>query len=215
MGFLGLFFNVVLFVGFFAYAILTKLDKTLSGPIVVVDSHQDIESLLNPYKPLLGEDFDGYRGHLYRVFSYANHILKGDRSHDKAIATALVFHDIGLWTDNTLAYLEPSWRRAQEKIAADFSQEEQQLVHDIILWHHKITAFDGPHADVVNAVRRADWIDATQGYSRQGMPGTHIDLVSSQIPPQGFYDTLKNFGPKLHGNDYFRIMKDMLSILRF
>ena len=205
-------FAAIVAIGFYA---IRYQDLTIQGDIRVVTHNQDIEDLLATYKTIIGSDLPAYRNHIYRVLTYSLHILHNDETYLPLIATALVYHDIGLWTDHTLAYLEPSSHRAVEGTKNSFLPEEVQLIQDIVYYHHKITPFEGPRAEVVNAVRRADWIDATQGVVHQGMPKANINKVYEMLPPIGFYECLQGFGPKLYGTDYWRIITEMTSILKW
>jgi hypothetical protein len=182
-----------------------------------VTSSRNMESSFKQHEELIGSDYPGYRNHCYRVLSYSLHILHGKvtKPEIKVIEAAIVYHDIGLWTDKTLAYLEPSSLRAAGVFMDEFTSDEMRLLHNIIYWHHKITPFEGPNADIVNAVREADWIDATQGLVHQGMPRKHIEAAYKALPVAGFYDTLANFGPKLYGKDIVRIVREMSSILKW
>ena len=67
-----------------------------------------VEELFAPYRTLIGHDFDGYRNHVYRCITYAMHFLDNAAEYEQMVETAFVYHDIGLWTDQELAYLEPS-----------------------------------------------------------------------------------------------------------
>lgn len=87
----------------------------------------------------------------------------------------------GLWTHHTLAYLESSSEGAMHKLPAGTSQRDSKLVHDIIEQHHKVTSFaqsDSLYSAIVEAVRKADWIDATAGTLSKGMPRVHINKVT-------------------------------------
>ncbi|MEM6254402.1 MAG: hypothetical protein AAF821_15915 [Cyanobacteria bacterium P01_D01_bin.156] len=57
---------------------------------------------------MIGKDFPGYRNHVYRTITYAMHFLGDATAHEQLVETAFVHHDIGLWSDHGLAYLEPS-----------------------------------------------------------------------------------------------------------
>jgi len=173
---------------------------TLSEDIDVVTHSERIDRLLARYAEALGEDYKGYRGHVYRVLSYALHFLGGESRDRGAIETALVYHDIGLWTDREIAYLEPSIRRVKEDNAALRWGYDPELLSDIIFWHHKLTPYRGPNAEVINAVRKADWIDATAAVRGMGMPKACIDKVTTVIPAHGFYQTLRRIGPELTGS---------------
>ena len=172
----------------------------LPDDIQVITRSDRVERLLGRYKDLIGDDYEGYRGHVYRVLSYALHFLGGQSPDREAIETALVYHDLGLWSDKKLAYLEPSIERVKVDNEAEQWGHDPQLLTDIIYWHHKVTAFRGPNSEIVNAVRKADWIDATAGLVRKGMPKACIRNVTAAIPVAGFYDTLKRIGPELTGS---------------
>ena len=186
----------------------------ISDDIQVIKRSDRVEALLEPFVESIGSDFEAYRGHIYRVLSYAMHFLHGDTEHRDVIETALVYHDLGLWTDRELAYLEPSVRRAQADNDRHGWGHDPRLLHDIIFWHHKITPFTGNQAQVVEAVRKADWIDASRGLIRKGMPRSCIRLVSDAIPDAGFYRTLGRLGPELNGNRWVKTLSDFSKVLK-
>ncbi|OLQ94473.1 phosphohydrolase [Vibrio ponticus] len=149
-----------------------------------------VELLFTKFKDLMGDDYPGYRNHVYRTITYAMHFLDNDEQYEQLVETAFVYHDIGLWTDQELAYLEPS-----ELLAlSDNAQHEWGLDPDAlrgaIHWHHKISAYKGPHQKVIEACRKADWIDATKGTVRKGMSKENIEQVERAFPNLGFHDTL-------------------------
>jgi len=43
---------------------------------------------------------------VYRTITYAMAFLDGAAEDERLVETAMVYHDIGLWTDRELAYLE-------------------------------------------------------------------------------------------------------------
>jgi hypothetical protein len=76
---------------------------------IMIKTHRPlVESLFEPYRSVIGKDYDGYRNHVYRTITYAMHFLDQSQKHESLVETAFVYHDIGLWTDKALAYLEPS-----------------------------------------------------------------------------------------------------------
>ena len=172
----------------------------LTEDIEVITRSNRVETLLEPFRETIGGDYDGYRGHVYRVLSYAMHFLGREDGARGPIETALVYHDLGLWTDKKIGYLEPSIERVQHDNSARSWGHDPELLRDIIYWHHKVTPFRGPNADVVNAVRKADWIDATAGVVRAGMPKRNIEKVTNAIPDAGFRNALKRIGPELTGS---------------
>lgn len=60
----------------------------------------------------MGEDFDKYRNHVYRVFLNCR-LIDSDTSNEEKDAITAVFHDIRIWTDYTIDYLEPSVAQAK------------------------------------------------------------------------------------------------------
>ena len=82
-------------------------------------SNKVIESLLQNFKPVFGEDFTRYRNHIYRVFLNCLLIDKEKANEDK-YAIAAVFHDIGIWTNNTIDYLNPSVAQARNYLLQVF-----------------------------------------------------------------------------------------------
>jgi hypothetical protein len=156
-----------------------------------------MERLLSPFREQLGIDYEGYRGHIYRVLTYTMHFLGGDEIHRRAVETALVFHDIGMWTDHDLAYLEPSIERALEANTANGWGLDAELLRNIIYWHHKVFPYRGKDAEVVNAFRKADWVDATGGLVRHGLNRSQIAAVTAAIPEHGFRKTLQRLAGDL------------------
>jgi hypothetical protein len=168
--------------------------------IKIISHSNQVESLLEPYREVIGDDFKGYRGHIYRALTYAMHFLDNDERYLPVLEAAFVFHDIGLWTDKNLAYLEPSEAEAlrvnnERKLGLD-----PELLREVIHWHHKVTAYKGEHADIINAARKADWIDATQGKMRKGLSKEQIDVVEKSIPNDGFHEALARSAVDLGGS---------------
>ena len=149
----------------------------------------------------VGRDFAAYRNHIYRVLSYALHFLGDDPRGREHIAFALVFHDVGMWTDHELAYLEPSEVVAERVRAQHATHLDPRLVANIIHWHHKLRSFAGPDADIVNAARIADWVDASMGMVRHGVSRREVTAIEAAIPVLGFPETLMRLAKELrHGN---------------
>jgi hypothetical protein len=110
------------------------------------------------------------------------HLLGNAEVHERLFDAVFVFHDIVLWTDHELAYLEPS-----EAIAIADSEMfglgfHPNLLSGAIHWHHKIIPYTGPHRDMIEACRKADWIDASKGMLRKGMSTTAIEEGEARFP---------------------------------
>ena len=209
-----------------------------SENIEILKESEIIESQLSNYKQLLGDDYLGYRNHLYRVLTYANWFLGGrpsklnNNKYWELLQIALVYHDIGLWTHKQLNYLQPSVDLAIRSLAASekiYDTSDVRIVKDMITYHHKITYFNGfdsnhpntPYPggkealDIIDAFRKADWIDATHTIITKDMPINNINKVVSELPDLGFYNTLLGFGQRIHGNDFWPIFNEFSKIYYF
>ncbi|HEY0915356.1 MAG TPA: hypothetical protein VGE22_10830, partial [Solimonas sp.] len=70
--------------------------------------HNLLDSLLHEHAAVLGPDMTAYRNHCLRVFNYYCWQRTPDEQEQRHAAVALAFHDIGIWTDGTWDYLDPS-----------------------------------------------------------------------------------------------------------
>lgn len=174
-----------------------------------------LETYLQDYQTVIGADYEGYRGHLYRVLNYILHFLGPHTPQRDLIAFVLVHHDIGLWTDKELAYLEPSIQQALKVNKSRHLGFNDSLVRDMIFYHHKVTPYKGPHAELVNVFRKADWIDASQGKIRKGIARPYIDAVMREIPANGFYETLSRLGPELTDNQRLKMIGKFLKVFKW
>ena len=159
-----------------------------------------VEELFAPYREVIGDDYAGYRNHAYRTVTYAMHLLESDADAEQAVETAMVYHDIGLWTDRELAYLEPS-----EAVALADNEKhgwgiEPDLLRGIIHWHHKVFPYRGPYQRTIEACRKADWIDATRGWLRKGISRADIAAVEDAFPNYGFHQSLLRLAEEYGGS---------------
>ena len=174
-----------------------------------------VEELLARYRTVIGSDYDGYRNHVYRAITYAMHFLNNAPEHEQLVETAFVYHDIGLWTDHELAYLEPSEAVAlkdNEKFGWGLAPD---ALRGAIHWHHKLLRYQGTHQDVIEACRKADWIDATQGWVRKGMSRSAIAQVESTFPNCGFHNALLRLAKEYGGSTIiggFKVMRGIVKL---
>ncbi len=176
------------------------MDSLNQEHINIINQSERVEELLEPFKPVIGDDFHAYRGHVYRVITYAMHFLAGDEAARAMIETAFAYHDIGLWTDKELAYLEPSEALALRDNEAQGWGLDPETLRDIIHWHHKVTPYRGRQERLVEAARRADWIDATGGRRRMGLSKAQVRAVEEAIPSYGFASVLQRLAGDLGGD---------------
>jgi hypothetical protein len=183
--------------------------------IVIKPIRPHVEEILERYKDLIGDDFSGYRNHVYRTISYAMHFLDQSIADERLVETAFAYHDIGLWTHKELAYLNPSEEvalRDNEKYQWGF---EPEALRGAIHWHHKITQYKGPHARVIEACRKADWIDASKGLIKKGISRKMIAAVEAAYPNDGFHDTLLRLAKDYGGSTIVGGIKVTVGIVKW
>jgi len=144
-----------------------------------------IDDVLNDYAPALRDDFVGYRHHVYRVVNLC--VAMAGRSELEKIAVAAVFHDLGIWANGTFDYIVPSIALAHDYLVAhareDWTVEVEQMIED----HHKITSSTAGPDSLIEAFRRADWIDVTRGLRRFGLPRLFVARLFATWPDAGFH----------------------------
>ena len=145
-----------------------------------------IEDLLGKFQPIIGNDFRLYRNHVYRV--YLNCLIIDAKSgNEPKYAIASVFHDIGIWTDHTFDYLDPSIKQAKLYLMGINKQEWIEEISAMIYWHHKISSYKGKDQAIVENFRKADWIDVCFGLKTYGVDKNKIRQNIKAIPTAGFH----------------------------
>lgn len=157
----------------------------------MIDPFPAIDEILDAHATALGADGARYRNHCLRVANLAAaHLPAADHDTLRRIGIAAAFHDLGIWTDHTFDYLEPSVRLAEAYLAG----------HDLIAWspeivaairqHHKLTRYKGNEGPIVEAFRRADWTDVTGGLLTFGLPRATLRQLKTRWPTLGFHRLL-------------------------
>jgi len=148
-------------------------------------TYEITERLLYRFKLQIGEDYARYRNHVNRVFSFCIHLDEGRNSEKYAIAA--VFHDIGIWTEQTIDYLEPSIAEAEKYLIESGKQEWIEEISLMIHWHHKTSTYKGNYSKTVETFRKADWTDVSLGVLHYGIQSAEIQNIKKQFPNLGFH----------------------------
>lgn len=149
-----------------------------------------LDGLLQAHAGELGGDFTAYRNHTYRVVNLCAVQSSGGPEQLEKMAIAAAFHDLGIWTDGTFDYLQPSIRLAAAHLDSCGRPEWKAEITSMILEHHKISAWRGDPHWLVEPFRRADWIDVTRGLRSFGLPRRLLREVFSAWPDAGFHKRL-------------------------
>lgn len=155
----------------------------------IVDRSALLDELLGASASVFGPDFRAYRNHCYRVLNFTLALappLEGTR---EKVEIAAFFHDVGIWTDGTFDYVEPSAARARQYLEGRQRREWSRDVVAMITRHHQITSARA-QGRLVNAFRRADWADVSLGLLRVGLPPGFADDVLQTFPNEGFHRRL-------------------------
>ena len=156
----------------------------------LVTSLPTVEEVLDDHASQLGHDLTGYRNHVYRVANLCLAIQGDSRVDVEKIAVAAVFHDLGIWTNNTFDYIAPSVAIARAHLAARGMAAWIPEIEPMIVNHHKVTRSRAHPQSLVESFRRADWIDVSRGLRRFGLPRTFIRAVVAAWPSAGFHRRL-------------------------
>jgi hypothetical protein len=156
------------------------------GALIMQDAL--IDSILDPYRVRLGPSlYEGYRNHAYRMLNFARALAPPEPDRDERIAIMAAFHDLPFCLDGNLDYLDraadltDAWLEKHDRAA--FRNEIRLMIGH----HHKIRPYSGPSAPLVEATRKADWIDVSFCALRFGLSRTYVRAVATAFPLDGFY----------------------------
>lgn len=160
-----------------------------------------LEELFEPWKSIIGDDFQGYRNHVYRMVQFTCALKlsvneKVSEEDKQKIMIAAVFHDIGIWVGHTLDYLDPSVPPAMEYLDANQLSHWKEEITLMITEHHKLHEYKGPHQDIVELFRKGDLVDFSLGLSKFHLPKTFIKNMQKTLPNAGFHKSLLKKGIK-------------------
>lgn len=146
-----------------------------------------LEELLRPWRPVVGSAFKGYRNHVYRMVHFCVRLLESPTHEERQkILIAGAFHDIGLWVDDTVDYIDPSVPPALEYLDRNGLSAWSEEIETMIREHHKITPYRGRYP-LVEVFRRGDLADVSLGWIRFGLPSEYVTSVKRTFPNAGFH----------------------------
>ncbi|MFI5715487.1 hypothetical protein [Nocardia sp. NPDC051750] len=149
-------------------------------PAEVTVSHPIVDVVLDHYRPALGSQEVMYRNHVYRCLNYQR-LLLGEIPDTAALAWAV--HDLGIWTAETVDYLEPSAELATQWCDC-LDIDDAPTVATLVRDHHRIRPV---RDELAETFRRADRIDVSYGRIRGRLSATTVSRVVSELPYAGFH----------------------------
>ena len=158
-----------------------------------------LEALFDAHMERFGKDLTPYRNHVYRLINLVAAQQTLDAEARDKLAVAGFFHDAGIWLAGTFDYQGPSARLAEHYLEEQGLAHWQEEIEAMIVNHHKISGYSsssGPSDNdrLVEAFRRADWIDVSLGMLRFGIPSARVRLIKRAFPNAGFHRLLFKLG---------------------
>jgi hypothetical protein len=159
---------------------------------VLLTEIHTLDALLGEHAAALGSDYDAYRNHTYRVVNVCAALSSRAPEQLEKMAIAVAFHDLGIWTDHTFDYLQPSMRRARAHLAQTGKTEWADEIEAMILEHHKLRPYqaESDPAWLVEPFRKADWVDVSFGLVAFGLPRRFLRDLFATFPDSGFHKRL-------------------------
>lgn len=148
--------------------------------------NESLKSVLEVFKSSLKNDFESYFNHVNRVFEYCK-LLDASEANYPKYAIAAIFHDLGIWTENTFDYLDPSIKLAEKYLIAIGKVEWREEVTMMIDMHHKVSEYKGKHTSTVEVFRQADVADVSLGAVRFNISIKQFRKVNNTYPNKGFH----------------------------
>ncbi len=156
-------------------------------PFEPTQSHPAMDALFLEWREALGPDYVAYRNHAFRVFNLAVLLASAQGADLDKLALAAAFHDIGIWLDHTFDYLEPSIARAKAYLTQQANPGWVADVENMIRQHHKLTPWRGQGGHLVEAFRRADWLDVCLFALPTKLPRAFLAELLDCFPRAGFH----------------------------
>lgn len=147
-----------------------------------------LNDILEEWKIKLGNDFAGYKNHVYRMinFCFAQNDFTAEER--EKIIIAGCFHDLGIWSNDTFDYLPPSVVLAKDYLEKNRLEEWIPEIELMIDMHHKLGKYR--ENSLVENFRKGDLVDFSLGFVKCGLPKTYIKSVKKQFPNAGFHKGL-------------------------
>jgi hypothetical protein len=131
--------------------------------------------------------YDGYKAHVYRIVNFARALSSPGPDRDEKFAIAAAFHDLAAF--DTLDYLVPSIEAQDAWLRKAGRQHWSDELAVMVAEHHRLSRYgpSRPHAALVEAFRRADLVDVSQGLIRFGIPRSYVREVRVAFDASVFF----------------------------
>ena len=149
-----------------------------------------LDDILDSYRGVIGDDFAGYRNHVYRMVNFCLALCEMSDEETEKVVIAGCFHDIGIWTGDTFDYLPPSIVAANEYLDRKGLDVWTVEIGQMIDQHHKLHAVGDGAGRLVEVFRKGDLVDFSLGLVKCGVSRDTIRAVKAEFPNAGFHKNL-------------------------
>lgn len=162
----------------------------------IYEYHPYLDDELFPLASVIDKDFGAYRDHCLRVLTFTKHFLTESAEEElpdamELAATAIAYLKIGLWTGNSLNVVASSKSKLERSLAGSVSRDKMRILTEIILQQYELNDYKGlkndAANDLINAVRKASWTDATMGLLRFDLPLSLLESTYDERQGAGFH----------------------------
>jgi len=146
----------------------------------LIRAHPIIDEVLEANREAIGPLYPVWPTHSYRMLNIC--VAACPREPVEKFAVAIAFHDLPAAIDGDLRYLDRAAALAATWLVEHGLGEWVAEVSAMIVNHHKIRPYTGPHAPTVDAFRRADWIDVSLGRWCGGQDKDLVARINRELP---------------------------------
>lgn len=170
-----------------------------------------LEEILGNWKNEIGNEYAGYKNHVYRMIHFCFAQRDFDDEEREKIIIAGCFHDLGIWSDKTFDYLPPSVALAKEYLTRSDLERWIPEIEPMIETHHKLRKYQDNQNSLIEVFRKGDLVDFSLGFVKCGLPKSYIKSVKNRFPNAGFHKTLA----RLAGGWFCRHPLNPLPVLKW
>ena len=149
-----------------------------------------LEDILNDWTVIIGDEYQGYRNHVYRMVHFCFALHECNDQEKEKIIIAAAFHDIGIWIEGTLDYLPPSVPPAMDYLRNRNLDDWSTEIELMITEHHKVKEYEDSKYPLVEVFRKGDLVDFSLGVVKFGLPRSLIKQLKAEFPNAGFHKNL-------------------------
>lgn len=149
-----------------------------------------LEEILSPWQEIIGDEYQGYRNHVYRMIHCCFALKDCNSKEREKIIVAGAFHDLGIWIEDTVDYIPPSIPPAMEYLKIRNLESWSEEVTLMISEHHKINEYQSKAYPLVEIFRRADLVDFSLGLFKFDIEKADIEELKRSFPNHDFHKNL-------------------------